>query len=170
MKILLHICCAPCSIYPIKKLKKEGFSVEGLFYNPNIHPLEEHKRRKDTLVHYSVLNDLKVHYMNDFEQQEWQCFDGNKDQRCNMCYKKRIKETVKKAKNENYDAFTTTLLVSSYQNHELIKHICSSYAEEYSIDFVYYDFRQGFRNGQKEARELNLYRQKYCGCIFSLKE
>ena len=90
------------------------------------------------------------------------------DNRCvNYCYKVRLEQTAKYAKENGYDSFSTTLLVSPYQKHEELKKIGEKLAKKYGLQFVYRDFRVGFREGQKKARELGLYMQKYCGCIFS---
>ena len=93
------------------------------------------------------------------------------DNRCyNYCYRVRLEQTARDAKENGYTAFTTTLLISPYQNHEKIKEICEEMAEKYDIKFLYRDFRPGFRQGQAKARQLGLYMQKYCGCVFSEEE
>ena len=93
------------------------------------------------------------------------------EKRCiNYCYPVRLEQTANYAKENGYDAFTTTLLVSPYQKHDELKKICEKIAKQYNIDFLYRDFREGFREGQAKARELGLYMQKYCGCIFSEEE
>lgn len=168
MKLLLHICCSPCSVYPIKILKEE-YDITGFFYNTNIHPYIEYKNRLECLKEYSKSINLDVIYSGKYNAKE---FISNIDinNRCNYCYKSRLEETVKYAKDNNYDCFSTTLLVSIYQNHDLIKNICEELSKKYNIKFIYKDFREYFRKGQEEARELNLYMQKYCGCIFSESE
>lgn len=168
MKILLHMCCAPCTTYPLKTLRNKQFNIEGFFYNPNIHPQDEFDHRKSTVEEYSHIVDLKVHYDLDYQEQQW--LDYKDDNRCKMCYEIRLEATAKYASENNYNGFTTTLLVSPYQQHELIKEICESLSKKYNIKFIYYDFREGFREGQNTAKELNLYRQKYCGCIYSYRE
>ena len=90
------------------------------------------------------------------------------ENRCvNYCYRVRLEQTAKFAKENGYDSFSTTLLVSPYQNHEALKQVGEELAEKYGLEFVYRDFRVGFREGQTKARELGLYMQKYCGCVFS---
>ena len=93
---------------------------------------------------------------------------GDLQNRCvNYCYRVRMEQTAKYAKENGYDCFTTTLLVSPYQRHEELKAVCEEIAKEYGLEFLYRDFRVGFRDGQAKARELGLYMQKYCGCVFS---
>lgn len=166
--MLLHMCCAPCTTYPLKMLKNNKYDVEGYFYNPNIHPFEEYEQRKNTVEEYSKLVDLKVHYVLDYQEEKW--LNYKETDRCQMCYEIRLEATAKFAVENNFLAFSTTLLVSPYQNHELIKKICENLSKKYNIKFVYYDFREGYREGQNIARELKLYRQKYCGCIHSYLE
>lgn len=169
MKLLLHMCCAPCSVYPLSVLQDEGIEPEGLFYNPNIHPLEEHTRRKNNVEMLSGLKGLKVNYLNDFNQVLWEEYDGAEYSRCAMCYNLRLEKAAAFAAENGFDAFTTSLLVSPYQKHELIRETGEKCAARHGVDFYYRDFRPGFRQGQQMAKELGLYRQKYCGCIRSIR-
>ena len=169
MKLLLHTCCAPCSVYVIDSLRNEGMEPEAFWFNPNIHPYMEYKQRRDTLIEYTKSIGIKLILDENYGLREF-CKNvvDDLDNRCkNYCYRVRLEETAKYAKEHGYDAFSTTLLVSIYQNHEEIIRICNELAEKYGIEFVYRDFRIGFREGQNKARELGLYMQKYCGCIFS---
>ena len=169
MKLLLHTCCAPCSVYCIEKLRSEGIEPTVYWYNPNIHPYMEYKARRDCLKEYTKSINVEAIFHEDYGLDEF-CKNVVCDlkNRCiNYCYKVRLEETVKYAKENGYDAFSTTLLVSIYQNHDAIKQIAEELAKKYNIEFVYRDFREGFREGQAKARELGLYMQKYCGCIFS---
>lgn len=167
MKLLMHMCCAPCAVYPVDSLLEEGMEIEGLFYNPNIHPIEEYERRRENVSIFSGLYDLKVSYIEDFRQKDWEEFTGSDHERCSMCYGIRMEKTAKYAADNGYDAFTTSLLVSPYQKLDLIVELAEKYAKLYNINFLYKDFRTGFRLGQQKARDLGLYRQKYCGCIIS---
>ena len=169
MKLLMHTCCAPCSIYCIETLKNEGIEPVLYWYNPNIHPYTEYKARRDTLKDYTNNIGIKTIFEENYGLKEF-CKNVVEDieNRCsNYCYRVRLEQTVKYAKENGYDSFTSTLFVSPYQKHEELKKICEELAEEYNIEFVYRDFRTGFREGQAKARELGLYMQKYCGCIFS---
>lgn len=170
MKLLMHMCCAPCSTYPLSQLRQEGIEPVGVFYNPNIHPIEEFERRRDTVKQFAEIKNLKVEYFDDFRQPDWENFTGPVEARCTMCYTIRLRKVAELAANGKYDAFTTSLLVSPYQKHDLIKELGEKFAAQYGVEFYYRDFRPGFRKGQQEARELGLYRQKYCGCIRSFYE
>lgn len=167
--ILLHTCCAPCSTYVIKKLRDEGYKdITSYWYNINIHPYTEYKARLETLVEYTKMIDIPLIVENDYGIREFtKAVSSDIDGRCRFCYTSRLEKTVKYAKDNGYEAFTTTLLVSPYQKHEMIKKIAYDLANKYEIEFIYYDFREGFREGQKVARESGLYMQKYCGCIYS---
>lgn len=170
MKLLMHTCCAPCSVYCIDSLRNEGIDPDLYWYNPNIHPYMEYKTRRDTLIEYAKLININNLIINEDYGLKAFCKNviDDLDNRCvNYCYKVRLEQTVKFAKENGYDAFTSTLFVSPYQNHEEMKRICEKLAEEYNIEFLYRDFRIGFRDGQAKARELGLYMQKYCGCVFS---
>lgn len=170
MKLLMHMCCAPCSTYPLKMLKEKSIEVEGLFYNPNIHPLEEYNHRKNTVEIFSSISNLKVNYIDSYMEDVWLNYNDQNISRCTMCYSIRLNKTAEYAKENGYDAFTTSLLVSPYQKHELIKELGEKYSKIYDIPFYYEDFRIGYREGQNIARDLGLYRQKYCGCIISYNE
>lgn len=169
MKLLMHTCCAPCSVYCIDTLKKEGIEPTIYWYNPNIHPYMEYKARRDTLKEYAESLKLKAIFEEDYGLDEF-CKNvvGDLQNRCkNYCYPVRLRKTFEYAKANGYDAVTTTLLYSIYQNHDFIKEYMEKLSEEFGIEFLYRDFRVGFREGQNKARELGLYMQKYCGCIFS---
>ena len=169
MKLLLHTCCAPCSVYCIDELRSENIEPTIYWYNPNIHPYQEYKARRDCLKEYTKSIDIEAVFEEDYGLREF-CKNvvDDLDNRCkNYCYKVRLEQTVKYAKENGYNAFSTTLLVSPYQNHEALKELGKELAEKYNVQFVYRDFRTGFREGQAKARELGLYMQKYCGCIFS---
>ena len=169
MKLLMHTCCAPCSVYCIESLKNEEIAPDLYWYNPNIHPYTEYKARRDTLIEYAKNIGLDLIIEENYGLREF-CKNVIEDleNRCaNYCYKIRMEQTVKYAKENGYDAFTTTLLVSPYQQHDVLKNICEELAKKYDIEFLYRDFRIGFREGQNKARELGMYMQKYCGCVFS---
>lgn len=169
MKLLMHTCCAPCSVYCIDSLRDEGIEPVLYWYNPNIHPYIEYKTRRDTLKEYSKMINVQAIFNEEYGLDIF-CKNVINDlgNRCvNYCYKVRLEKTVQYAKENGYDAFTSTLFVSPYQKHEELKKLCEQLAVKYDIQFLYRDFRVGFREGQAKARELGLYMQKYCGCIFS---
>ena len=169
MKLLMHTCCAPCSVYCIDSLKKEKIEPTVYWYNPNIHPYMEYKARRDCLKEYTASINVNAIFEEDYGLDEF-CKNviGDLQNRCaNYCYRVRIEQTAKYAKENGYDTITTTLLVSPYQRHEELKKVCEKIAQKYGLKFLYRDFRVGFREGQSKAREIGLYMQKYCGCIFS---
>lgn len=170
MKLLVHVCCGPCAVFPLEQLLKRDIELEALFYNPNIHPIDEFNKRKENAQILCDKFAVTLNTSDDFMQEKWEAFTGEEVQRCRMCYSVRLEKVARFAKEKGFDAFTTTLLVSPYQKHELIRELGDFYAEKYGLKFYYEDFRPGFREGQNRARELGLYRQKFCGCIISYNE
>lgn len=169
MKLLMHTCCAPCSVYCIEELRKEGIEPTVYWYNPNIHPYTEYKARRDCLKEYTKAINVQAIFEEEYGLDEF-CKEAvkNIEARCvNYCYPVRLRKTFEYAKEHGYDAVTTTLLYSIYQKHDFIKHLMEQYSKEYGIDFLYRDFRVGFWEGHQKAHDLGLYMQKYCGCIFS---
>jgi predicted adenine nucleotide alpha hydrolase (AANH) superfamily ATPase len=172
MKLLLHTCCAPCSVYCIKTLRANKIEPTLYWYNPNIHPYQEYKARRDCLREYAKL--IKVNLLEDdaYGLDEFVCNTYDKlSTRCqDYCYPKRLRQAFEYAKDNGFDTITTTLLYSIYQKHDYIKELMSNLSAEYNIDFYYHDFREGWKEGQEEARRIGLYMQKYCGCVFSEEE
>jgi epoxyqueuosine reductase len=170
-KILLHICCAPCSIYPLKQLRGEGVSIYGYFYNPNIHPYTEFIKRLKTLENYAKMSLLPLETDDVYELEDFLkgALEYGND-RCLFCYRIRLEKAFQKGRETGADALTTTLLYSKYQRHEDIKSIGKELSVRYGIDFLYKDFRTGWKEGVDESKKLGMYRQNYCGCIFSEKE
>ena len=165
-KLLLHTCCAPCLIGTLPFLK--NYDVSCLWYNPNIHPYTEYKSRLDALVNYTSENHINLIVRDDYGLVEFaRSVIDRLDERCGYCYDSRLRIAAECAKTRGFELFSTTLLVSPYQNHEEIKKTGEKYAEETGVGFCYADFRGNFRAGQKSARENGVYMQKYCGCIFS---
>lgn len=153
MKLLLHTCCAPCSIYCIKELKSEGIIPTLYWYNPNIHPFTEYKNRKDTFVKYANSIDVKMIMEEEYGLKTFtKNVIDNLENRCEYCYRTRLEKTAVTAKQNGYTAFSTTLLISPYQNHEKLKTIGETLSKKYEIEFLYRDFRKGFREGQQLAR------------------
>jgi len=194
MRLLLHVCCAGCACYPLRKLRQvkvEGkdLEIDGFWYNPNIHPYSEYQNRMMTMGYFSQKENLPMIWKDDYALEEWleatrKEFDltsfpvgkerspghWTKEKRCEKCYNFRLKELLKEAKQKGYDYFSTTLLYSKFQKHELIKDICERFENQYDIDFYYFDFRTGWQEGTEISKKMDLYRQHYCGCIFSEKE
>jgi predicted adenine nucleotide alpha hydrolase (AANH) superfamily ATPase len=171
MKILLHVCCGPCTVYPLEILRQQGHEATGYFYNPNIHPYREFKQRIKALVEFAEQTNFTVTIDRNYGLTEYLrkvVFHENK--RCSICYDMRLQAVAERAANERFEAFTTTLLYSKYQNHQLMKEKCESLARKYDIKFYYHDFREGWQQGIDASIAMNLYRQPYCGCIYSEQE
>ncbi|MEE8480151.1 MAG: epoxyqueuosine reductase QueH [Desulfobacterales bacterium] len=171
MKIMLHICCAPCSIYPINILREDDFDIMGFFYRNNIHPFTECVKRQETLESYAEMIDLRVIYQEEYDLNGFlQNIVFRESKRCSYCYHERLKSTALIAKRDKFDYFTSTLLYSKFQKHDMVKSIGESVGNAVGIPFYYHDFRKGWKLGVEESKRLELYRQKYCGCIYSEKE
>lgn len=170
-KILLHQCCGPCSIYPIEIMKNQGHVVTTFFYNPNIHPVYEFYQRLNGAITVSEIYNTEIIFdeyygLELFLKNEFQ----DKNKRCNFCYDIRIAKSFEFASENDFEAVTTSLLYSKYQNHNLIKELCHFYAKKFKIEFFYYDFREGWKYGIEKSKMDEIYRQHYCGCIFSEQE
>jgi len=170
-RILLHTCCGPCTIVPLKTLRAQSWDVHGFFFNPNIHPYQEFERRLEALQQLAKSQGLPLIVRADYPLEDFlrQVVFREQD-RCLVCYAKRLDATARLAKKSRFDAFSTTLLYSKRQKHELVSAIARDAASRYGIPFHYDDFRTGWKEGQEAAKELGLYRQQYCGCIYSEKE
>lgn len=169
MKLLMHTCCAPCSVYCIDELRKNGIEPTLYWYNLNIHPYTEYVKRKDCLKEYSKKINVKAIFEDEYGLDVF-CKNvvENINARCvNYCYPVRLRKTFEYAKANGYDTVTTTLLYSIYQKHDFIKKLMEDLSKEFGINFLYIDFRKGFWQGHQKAIEQGLYMQKYCGCIFS---
>lgn len=170
-RTLLHICCAPCSITCIDTLREEGTEPVGYWFNPNIHPFTEYRARRDTLVQYAKDVGMELFVNDDYGLREFvRAVYPALEDRCGICYQLRLFEAARYAKEKGFESFCTTLLVSPYQNHELLRKTGELAAGYYGVEFLYRDFRPRFREGQARAREAGLYMQKYCGCVFSEEE
>ena len=171
MKVLLHICCACCATYPVLELRKAGMEVFGFFYNPNIHPYQEYAKRLDAVREYSDKLDLRMFYRDEYRLEEFlQGVVFRESERCRYCYYTRLEAAVQAAKRERFDLFSTTLLYSRFQKHETIGDMGDGLAKEHGVAFYYQDFRKGWEEGIRMSKDLGLYRQQYCGCIYSEKE
>lgn len=169
MRLLMHTCCAPCSVYCISELRKEGIEPTLYWYNPNIHPYKEYEARRDCLKVYSEKINIEAIFEDEYGLDEFcKNVSNNIDARCvNYCYPIRLRKTFEYAKEHGYTHVTTTLLYSIYQRHDFIKKLMEQYSKEYGVEFLYRDFRFGFWEGHNKAVEEGLYMQKYCGCVYS---
>ena len=166
--VLMHTCCAPCSLSCIDPLRAEGIEPVAFWYNPNIHPWKEYEARRDCLLAYAPTIEMQVIVDEDYGLRTFvEHVASDIDHRCTYCYQHRLEETARYAAEHGYEAFTSTLLASLYQDHDGIKAAAEKYARQYGVEFLYRDFRLNFRAGNQRARELGFYMQKYCGCVFS---
>jgi predicted adenine nucleotide alpha hydrolase (AANH) superfamily ATPase len=171
MRLLLHACCGPCATYPYKSLIDKGLEVTGFFYNPNIHPYTEYQKRLEAFKVFGEKVGLSVIIKDSYDLEEYlRNVAFRESERCHLCYWMRLSEAAKVAKHGRFDAFTTTLLVSPFQKHNLIRQIGDELAKAHGIDFYYQDFRDGFKEGVELSKEMGLYRQVYCGCIYSERD
>lgn len=177
-KLLLHACCAPCSSHTLMVLK-DYFKITIFYSNDNIYPKSEYDKRLDEIINFSkkISNNIDVLFdeYNEFD------FDnainglenlGEKSKRCYECYKLRLVKTAKKAKELNYDFFTTTLSISPYKVTKWINEIGYDLENKYNVKYLFSDFKkeEGYQDSIKLSKEYGLYRQDYCGCKYSLKE
>ena len=171
MKLLLHICCGPCLIFPYQVLNARGVKIGGLFYNPNIHPYSEYAKRQEALQQYASDIKLNVVYSEEYPMETFlRNVASREDERCRYCYDHRLRYAAALARDHHYEAFSTTLLYSKYQKHDMIREIAENVASDCGIQFYYEDFRTGWKEGIETSKRLGMYRQQYCGCIYSEKE
>jgi predicted adenine nucleotide alpha hydrolase (AANH) superfamily ATPase len=171
MNILLHVCCAPCAIYPVSRLRKAGFQPTGYFYNPNIHPSTEYSKRLAAVREYSGLAGLPVTVRDDYDLDAFLVRTvGKGPNRCEQCYRMRLDAAGAAARSQGFNLYTTSLLYSKYQKHDLIRSVALEMAREHGIELYYEDFRTGWRKGITESKAMGLYRQQYCGCIYSERD
>lgn len=169
-RILLHTCCGPCFLGSYKYLS--DFEITSYFYNPNIQPEEEYFLRLANLKK-AINGKSKNILVGKYQPEEHQIAIAKDDSfpvRCGECYKLRLEKTAQTAKMNGFKIFSTTLLVSPYQQHQRLKEIGEQITENYGLEFYYEDFRKNYREGQNLAREMGIYRQKYCGCLLSKSE
>lgn len=175
-KLLLHTCCAPCSSYTIKFLK-DYFDITIFYSNDNISPKEEYNHRLNEQIRFANLFDINVLY-DEYKNEDYQNAIkgeeslGERSHRCCDCYKLRLEKTAIKAKKLGFDYFTTSLSISPYKVSKWINEIGFLLEDKYKISFLYSDFKkeEGYKESIKLSKEYNLYRQDYCGCLYSKKE
>ncbi|HAD81289.1 MAG: hypothetical protein A2509_00415 [Candidatus Edwardsbacteria bacterium RIFOXYD12_FULL_50_11] len=167
-RLLLHICCAPCLCYPHQSLSDEKAGITGFWFNPNIHPYREYQARLGSVRDFAQNHGLEMIYDDSYPLEENVSL-LLKD-RCRACYSIRLEAAAREAAQRGYDGFSTTLLYSIYQKHDLIRGLGAEIGREHGVKFIYRDFRKGWEEGRTKAMELDLYRQKYCGCIFSERD
>jgi hypothetical protein len=155
----------------IETLRGEGLSPEGYWFNPNIHPFTEYRARRNCLTDYAKEINLPLILRDEYALRPFiRTVAPDIEGRCTKCYEIRLGETARYAAEMGYDAFTSSLFISPYQQHEVMRDIAQSAADRFGVKFLYRDFRPYFKEGQEKAREKGFYMQKYCGCVFSEEE
>lgn len=171
MKILIHLCCGPCSIYPVDAIKAKGFEVMGFYYRHNIHPYSECLKRQENLESYARQIGLRLIIQDGYDLEGFiQNVVYREKDRCTYCYHDRLRTTALLASRGKFDYYSSTLLYSKFQQHGLIKSIGESIGKSTGVPFFYEDFRSGWKEGIEKSKDLQMYRQQYCGCIYSEKE
>jgi hypothetical protein len=171
MKVLLHCCCGPCAVYPVDALRAEGHDLAMFFDNPNIHPYQEYERRLTAAKTLAERRGVPLLVEGGYDVTAWlRKVVFREADRCRICYHDRLTAAARAAKSRGFDAFTSSLLYSKRQNHELCRELAEAAAEEAGTSFLYRDFRAGWKAGIALAKEMGLYRQHYCGCVYSEQE
>jgi len=170
MRLLFHCCCGPCATACVNSIAAEGITPTLFWYNPNIHPLAEYENRRDAFIVFAAAKNLKTEMLGEYGEQVFLSGIGGETGapgRCEKCYRMRLEQTAAYAAEKGFDAFSTSLLISPYQQHDVIRRVGEEAAARYGVAFLYRDFRPLYTQSRKQARALGLYMQKYCGCIFS---
>jgi hypothetical protein len=166
--VLIHCCCAHCAAYPVSYWRGQGYEVSGLWYNPNIHPYLEHQHRLEAIKSLIQKINLPLIIPNGYEIIEYfRQVVGHESERCQYCFQLRLAKTAEIARQEHFNAFTTTLLISPHQKHDLLQQIGKKLAEETGVEFLYADLRKHYSDSRHLTKPFNLYRQQYCGCVYS---
>jgi len=170
-KLLIHTCCAPCFVAPHKHLKEAGWEVHAFWYNHNIQPFLEYHKRLYALKQFTQQENIPLIVKDEYDLEKFLRNSAFREStRCFSCYYERLKYAAIIARKGNFEAFTTTLLYSKYQNHQMIREIGESLAKEYGVRFFYDDFREYWKEGIELSKATGMYRQQYCGCIYSEHE
>ena len=171
MRVLLHVCCGPCSITVARELLDQGAEIEGLYYNPNIHPLAEYARRRDGALEVAARLGFPLTVLDaEYDPRVFfRAVNGREDARCGACYGLRLGRTAALARERGFDAFSSTLLYSKYQQHDDIADQGAALAGD-GLEFLYRDFRSGWGEGIRISKEWGIYRQQWCGCLYSENE
>ena len=166
--VLLHSCCAHCAAYTATYWRQQGYEVSALWYNPNIHPYMEHQHRLEAMQSLAQEMNLPLMVTEGYDIVDYfRQVAGNESQRCQYCFRLRLSKTAEIALQMGFNAFTTTLLISPHQKHDLLREIGNELDKEKGIDFLYADLRKRYSDSRHITKPLNLYRQQYCGCIYS---
>lgn len=171
MKLLMHLCCSNCGIAPLQEMLVRGHDVTAFWFNPNIHPYTEYRSRLESVVRLGRLWRFGLETHDDYGLEEFlRRVLGHDGPRCEVCYAMRLERTAETARRMGLEGFTTSLLASPYQKFDMIQKAGKEAAQRHGIMFFGDDFRRDWHASRPLVRELGLYRQQYCGCIFSEKE
>ena len=166
--VLVHCCCAHCAAYTVDYWRQQGYEVSALWYNPNIHPYLEHQHRLESMEALAQEMNLPLIAIKDYDVIDYfRQVVGHESQRCQYCFNLRLLKTAETAQKKGFDAFTTTLLISPHQKHDLLWEIGNKISEEEGINFLYTDLRKRYSDSRHMTKGLSLYRQQYCGCVYS---
>ena len=166
--VLIHVCCAHCAAYTVDYWRQQGYEVSALWYNPNIHPYLEHQHRLEGMKSLAQEVDLPLNITDGYDMVVYfRRVAGDESRRCQHCFDLRLSKTAETTRQMGIGAFTTTLLISPHQKHDLLREIGDKLAEESGIGFLYADLRKRYSDGRRLTKPLNLYRQQYCGCVYS---
>jgi predicted adenine nucleotide alpha hydrolase (AANH) superfamily ATPase len=176
MSLLVHTCCAPCSTAVVERLQSEDYDVSLYFYNPNIHPEKEYKKRLKELEKWAKKTGVDL-VVAPYEKDKWhEAVKGlekepEKGSRCDVCYEMRMSHAAQYAKENFYDVFTTVLSISPHKSADKINKIGNKLCKELKIAYLESDFKKdgGFQRSVELSKEYNLFRQDYCGCVYSNK-
>ena len=173
MRLLLHICCGPCALMPLRLLLDEGHEVTGYFDNPNIHPLTEYLRRREGAIQVAAAAGIALIFPQEpeYDAATWcRAALAHTAGRCSYCWSSRLARTAATAAERGFDAFSSSLLYSRRQQHQGIMQAGETAAAEHGVRFLYQDFRPFWQQGIDASKALGVYRQQYCGCLFSEQE
>jgi len=169
--VLIHCCCAHCGAYTAAHWREQGYEVSAFWYNPNIHPYTEHRHRLEAVQSLAREADLPLIVAEGYDMIEYfRRVVGHELERCRDCFELRLSRTAEVARQKGFSAFTTTLLISPHQKHRLIREVGDEQAQERGVAFLYADLRKRYSDSRRMTKELNLYRQQYCGCLYSERE
>ncbi len=166
--LLLHCCCAHCAAYTVDYWRRQGYSVRGYWYNPNIHPYAEHQARLEAVESLAGQLDLPLVIADSYDVIEYyRRVAGDETGRCRHCFRLRLSKTAMAAREMGVGAFTTSLLISPHQQHDLLGSVGREVAGETGLDFAYADLRKRYSDSRRITKSRELYRQQYCGCLYS---
>jgi len=167
-KVLIHVCCAHCAAYTADYWRQQSYDTAGFWYNPNIHPYTEHQQRLESMKLLAQEINLPLIIADGYDMIEFfRRVVGHETERCRDCFYLRLSKTAATAREKGFDTFTTTLLISPHQQHELIQEIGNRVAAEQGVSFLYADLRKRYSDSRHITKPMDLYRQQYCGCVYS---